>query len=57
MISHGSLKTYIKEDPTTNTRQSYTYLAISEYEFMDGLKQTKMAGNFESMGVLVDTGI
>lgn len=57
MITHGSLKTYIKEDPNTNTRQSYTYLAVTGYEFMDSLKQTKLASNFESMGVLVDTGI
>ena len=54
VISHGSVKTFVKEDPNTNTRQNYTYIAITGFEFLDGLKgvgQKQNAGSvFESMG-------
>lgn len=52
MITHGSVKTFTKEDLHTNTRQSYTYLAINSFEFLDGLKQTKQSAGsvFEAMG-------
>lgn len=50
MITHGSIKTYVKEDRNTNTKQNYTYLQITSYEFLDSLKQQKTSSAFDAMG-------
>lgn len=51
IIDHGAMKTFVKEDPHTNTHQTYCYLAISGFQFVDGIKQqAKPASAFDSMG-------
>lgn len=57
IITHGSVKTFVKEDRTTNTKQNYTYLAITGFEFLDGINQQRKSSSgsvFDAMGENVE---